>query len=171
MSDFINFITENYIIITITVLSIIGLLVYISVYNINLDPPKTNSKLSQIITVETFSSNIVDESIEGGLTEFKSMSGAGNDIDIDLQMVQKDGPSNFCDKFSSSPEKLKSACNNISDTTCQNLPCCALISGSGTNSCVGADKYGPMVKTITGEDGIMIPMDSYYYQGNKYTVA
>ena len=169
MSDIINFITENYILITLTVLSIIGLLVYISVYDINLDPPKSNSKLSQVVTVETFSSNVVDESIESGLKEFKSMSGAGNDIDT--QMVQTGGASNFCDKFSSSPEKLKSACNNISDSTCQNLPCCALISGSGTDICVGADKYGPMVKTIPGEDGIMIPMDSYYYQGNKYTVT
>lgn len=169
MSNFINFITENYIIITITVLSIIGLLVYISVYNINLDPPKSNSKLSQVVTVETFSSNIVDEGIEGGLTEFKSnMPGVGIDY---TQILQTDGASNFCDKFSSSPENLKTACNNISDSTCQNLPCCSLISASGTNSCVGANKYGPMVKSIPGEDGTMIPMDSYYYQGNKYTVA
>ena len=73
MSDFIDFISQNYIMIVLTVLSILGLLVYISIYNINLDPPKTNTKLAQSVTVETFEQNI-DESIKSGLSEFNKQN-------------------------------------------------------------------------------------------------
>ena len=161
MSDFIS---QNYIMIVLTVLSILGLLVYISIYNINLDPPKTNTKLAQSVTVETFEQNI-DESIKSGLSEFNKQN---NDEE---EPIITDGVSNFCDKYSSSPEKLKTACNNISEATCQNLDCCALISGSGTNTCVAANKYGPMVRTLSDENGSMVTMDYYYYQGTKYTVS
>ena len=161
MSDFIS---QNYIMIVLTVLSILGLLVYISIYNINLDPPKTNTKLAQSVTVETFEQNI-DESIKSGLSEFNKQN---NDEE---EPIITDGVSNFCDKYSSSPEKLKTACNNISEATCQNLDCCALISGSGTNTCVAANKYGPMVRTLSDENGEMVTMDHYYYQGTKYTVS
>lgn len=166
MSEIVDFISENYIMIVLTVLSILGLLVYISIYNINLDPPKTNTKLAQTVTVETFEQNI-DESIKSGLSEFNGI----NDNDGADEPIVTDGGSNFCDKYSSSPEQLKTACNNISNATCKNLDCCALISGSGTNTCVAANKYGPMVRTLSDENGSMITMDHYYYQGTKYTVS
>jgi len=166
MSDFIDFISQNYMMIVLTVLSILGLLVYISIYNINLDPPKPNTKLAQSVTVETFEPNIVDAGIKSGLSEFNGT----NDNDVEEEPI-KDGVSNFCDKYSSSPEQLKTACNNISEATCQNLDCCALISGSGTNTCVAANKYGPMVRTLSDENGTMVTMDYYYYQGTKYTTS
>jgi hypothetical protein len=166
MSEFVDFISENYIMIVLTVLSILGLLVYISIYNINLDPPKTNTKLAQTVTVETFEQNI-DESIKSGLAEFNGI----NDNDGEEEPIVTDGGSNFCDKYSSSPEQLKTACNNISNATCKNLSCCALISGSGTDTCVAANKYGPMVRTLADENGAMITMDHYYYQGTKYTTS
>ena len=58
MSDFYNFISENYIIIIAISLSIFGLLVFISVYNINLQSPTVNTKLAQVVTVETFDMNM-----------------------------------------------------------------------------------------------------------------
>ena len=58
MSDFYNFISENYIIIIAISLSIFGLLVFISVYNINLESPRFNTKLAQVVTVETFDMNM-----------------------------------------------------------------------------------------------------------------
>jgi hypothetical protein len=58
MSDFYNFISENYIIIIAISLSIFGLLVFISVYNINLESPTVNTKLAQVVTVETFDINM-----------------------------------------------------------------------------------------------------------------
>jgi len=165
MSDIVDFISENYMMIVLTVLSILGLLVYISIYNINLDPPKSKTQLAQTVTVETFESNI-DESIKSGLAEFNG----SDDNDVEDEPI-KNGVDNFCEKYSSSPEQLKTACNNISNTTCQNLSCCALISGSGTDTCVAANKYGPMVRTLSDENGAMIPMDYYYYQGTKYTTS
>jgi len=164
MSNFIEFISQNYMMIVLTVLSILGLLVYISIYNINLDTPKSKTQLAQSVTVETFESSI-DESIKTGLSEFNKQN---NDEE---EPIITDGVDNFCEKYSSSPEKLKTACNNISEATCQNLDCCALISGSGTNTCVAANKYGPMVRTLSDENGEMVTMDYYYYQGTKYTVS
>lgn len=169
MTEIADFISENYITIILTVLSILGLLVYISVYNINLDPPKSNTKLSQSVTVETFESSI-DESIKSGLVDFNNQNNDGYNESEEEELI-KDGVGNFCDKFSGSPEKLKSACNNISNATCRNLDCCALISGSGTDTCVAANKYGPMVRTLSDENGEMVTMDHYYYQGTKYTVS
>jgi hypothetical protein len=58
MSDFYNFISENYIIIIAISLSIFGLLVFISFYNINLESPTVNTKISQVVTVETFDINM-----------------------------------------------------------------------------------------------------------------
>ena len=171
MSNFIDFISENYMMIVLTVLSILGLLVYISVYNINLDPPKSKTQLAQSVTVETFEQNI-DESIKGGLAEFNKQNNDGS-YESEEAPIITDGVSNFCEKYSGSPEQLKSACNNISEATCQNLDCCALISdsGSGTTTCVAANKYGPMVRTLADENGEMFTMDHYYYQGTKYTVS
>ena len=169
MSNFIDFISENYMMIVLTVLSILGLLVYISVYNINLDPPKSNTQLAQSVTVETFEQKI-DESIKSGLSEFNKQNNDGS-YESEEEPIITDGVSNFCEKYSGSPEKLKNACNNISEATCQNLACCALISGSETNTCVAANKYGPMVRTMSDENGTMVTMDHYYYQGTKYTVS
>jgi hypothetical protein len=169
MSEIADFISENSITIILIILSILGLLVYISIYNINLDPPKSNTQLAQSVTVETFEQDI-DESIKSGLAEFNKQNNDGYNESEEGPIV-KDGVDNFCEKYSSSPEQLKTACNNISNATCQNLSCCALISVSGTDTCVAANKYGPMVRNLSDENGTMITMDHYYYQGTKYTVS
>ena len=65
MSDFYNFISENYIIIIAISLSIFGLLVFISVYNINLESPTFNTKLAQVVTVETFDINMDKDYYQG----------------------------------------------------------------------------------------------------------
>jgi hypothetical protein len=65
MSDFYNFISENYIIIIAISLSIFGLLVFISVYNINLESPTVNTKLAQVVTVETFDMNMDKDYYQG----------------------------------------------------------------------------------------------------------
>jgi len=65
MSDFYNFISENYIIIIAISLSIFGLLVFISVYNINLESPTVNTKLAQVVTVETFDINMDKDYYQG----------------------------------------------------------------------------------------------------------
>lgn len=57
MSDFINFISENYAIIIATAIAIFGLLVFISYYGINLETPTVDKQLSQVVTVETFVPN------------------------------------------------------------------------------------------------------------------
>ena len=57
MIDFINFISENYMIIIVVAIAIFGLLVFISVKNIKLETPTVDKKLDQVITVETFVHN------------------------------------------------------------------------------------------------------------------
>ena len=58
MDDPFTFFAENYGIIIATAIAIFGLLVFISVYNINLNTPTVNTKLSQVVTVETFEQNM-----------------------------------------------------------------------------------------------------------------
>lgn len=65
MSDFYNFISENYKTIIAISLIIFGLLVFISVYNINLESPTVNTKLAQVITVETFDMNMDKDYYQG----------------------------------------------------------------------------------------------------------
>lgn len=65
MSDFYNFISENYIIIIAIAISIFGLLVFISVYNINLETPTLDTKLSQVVTVETFDMDMDKDYYQG----------------------------------------------------------------------------------------------------------
>ena len=57
MIVFINFISENYMIIIVVAIAIFGLLVFISVKNIKLETPTVDKKLDQVITVETFVQN------------------------------------------------------------------------------------------------------------------
>ena len=58
MNNPFTFFSENYGIIIATAIAIFGLLVFISVYNINLNTPTVNTKLSQVVTVETFEQNM-----------------------------------------------------------------------------------------------------------------
>jgi len=174
MSDIQNFIYENYKFIIALVLTFIGLLVFISVYNINLETPKLNTKLAQVVTVETFN---VDESIKKGLNEYKKNPGVGSLYHSDQsdyadysEEISFPGHASFCDKHSSNPTDLERASHNLSSQTCKNLPCTALIGGANTEErCIAANKYGPIFKKDS--NGNLITMDYYYYQGTKYNVS
>jgi hypothetical protein len=183
MSDFLDFIYENYKFIIAIALSIIGLLVFISIKDIKFNEPKLNTNLVQTVTIESFDTNtkpnIVDDSLKSGLVDYNqqpalgSLYKSGTDTGVDYtQIIPLDGQSNFCQKYSSSPKDLQQACKNISNSTCQNLPCCALI-GSGEDdtldTCVAANKNGISFKT--DPSGNLISMDHYYYQGEKYNVS
>ena len=185
MSDFTDFIYENYKIIIAIILSIFGLLVFISIKGINLNAPKPDTKLVQTVTVETFASNtdnIVDTSIEGGLSEYsqqpalgslyqsnQSISNTGTDY---TQIMPIDGMSNFCNKYAQSPKDLQQACTGLSSKSCQNISCCALIGlgedNDSTNTCVAANSNGPIFKKDNNDE--LIAMDHYYYEGTKYNV-
>jgi hypothetical protein len=181
MSDFVDFIYENYKFIIAIVLSIIGLLVFISVKGIKFNEPKLNTNLVQTVTIESFDNNIIDNSVKSGLVEYNqqpalgSLYQSGTDTGVDYtQVIHLDGESNFCQKYKNSPKELQQVCKNISDSTCKNLPCCALIS-SGLNdddtldTCVAANQNGIIFKT--DPSGTLISMDHYYYQGTKYDVS
>ena len=187
MSDFTDFIYENYKIIIAIVLSIFGLLVFISIKGINLNAPKPDTKLIQTVTVETFANtdrmvdNMVDTSIEGGLSKYgqqpalgslyqsnQSISNTGTDY---TQIMPIDGMSNFCNKYAQSPKDLQQACNGLSNKSCQNMSCCALIGldNDSTNTCVAANSNGPIFKKDKNDE--LIAMDHYYYEGTKYNVS
>ena len=179
MSDFLDFIYENYKFIIAIALSIIGLLVFISVKGIKFNEPKLNTNLVQTVTIESFDNNIVDDSLKSGLVDYNqqpalgSLYKSGTDTGVDYtQIIPLDGQSNFCQKYKNSPKELQQACKNISNSTCQNLPCCALI-GSGEDdtldTCVAANQNGIIFKT--DPNGTLISMDHYYYQGEKYNVS
>ena len=67
IKSFIDFIYANYKFIIAVILSVLGLLIFINVKEINLNVPKPSTKLVQSVTVETFSSssnNNIDQNID-----------------------------------------------------------------------------------------------------------
>ena len=72
---------------------------------------------------------------------------------------------NFCNKFSSNPQKLRTTCDNLGKTGCPTASCCVLTVGTNGKTCVPGDKTGPIYHTINGK-----PIDNkyYYYLGKCY---
>jgi hypothetical protein len=169
ITSFIDFMNTNYKFIIAMILSIFGLLVFISVKDINLNVPKKQSKLAQSVTVETFDSLNVDNITQ---SEAKGQSEADvNDKALMNNIIPVDGISNFCSKYSESPKDLEGACNGLAEATCKNISCCALIGNSTENDkskCTAANKNGPIYKSDA--NGKLISMDHYYYEGTKYSV-
>jgi hypothetical protein len=169
ITSFIDFMNTNYKFIIAMILSIFGLLVFISVKDINLNVPKKQSKLAQSVTVETFDSLNVDNITQ---SETKGQTEADiNDNTLVNNIIPVDGISNFCSKYSESPKDLEDACNGLAEATCKNISCCALIGNSTENDkskCTAANKSGPIYKSDV--NGKLISMDHYYYEGTKYTV-
>jgi hypothetical protein len=98
ITSFIDFMNTNYKFIIAMILSIFGLLVFISVKDINLNVPKKQSKLAQSVTVETFDSLNVDNITQ---SEAKGQSEADvNDKALMNNIIPVDGISNFCSIYS-----------------------------------------------------------------------
>ena len=182
MSDFVDFIYENYKFIIAIALSIIGLLVFISIKDIKFNEPKLNTNLVQTVTIESFDNNIVDDSLKSGLVDYNQQPALGSlyqsnqaisNTGIDYtQIMPIDGMSNFCNKYAQSPKDLQQACTGLSSKSCQNISCCALIGlgedNDSTNTCVAANSNGPIFKKDNNDE--LIAMDHYYYEGTKYNV-
>lgn len=188
IKSFIDFIYANYKFIIAVILSVLGLLIFINVKEINLNLPKPSTKLVQSVTVETFTSssnnNNIDQNIDQGLSKYGEQPVLGSLYQSnqnipetnadDIEFMPIDGISNFCTKYSQSPKDQQTACNGLSHATCQNIACCALIGIEGSNetggnsTCVAADKNGPIFKKDI--NGQLISMDHYYYEGNKYNI-
>jgi hypothetical protein len=172
ITSFIDFMNTNYKFIIAMILSIFGLLVFISVKDINLNVPKKQPKLAQSVTVETFDSLNVDNITQSeGQGEGEGEKADVNDNALINDIIPVDGISNFCSKYSESPKELEDACNGLAEATCKNISCCALIGNSAENDkskCSAANKSGPIYKSDA--TGKLISMDHYYYEGTKYNL-
>lgn len=176
ITNFIDFMNTNYKFIIAMILSIFGLLVFISVKDINLNVPKKQPKLAQSVTVETFDTLNVDNitQSEGEREEEREREGKELDVNDNAlinDIIPVDGISNFCSKYSESPKELEDACNGLAEATCKNISCCALIGNSaenGKSKCSAANKSGPIYKSDA--NGKLISMDHYYYEGTKYNL-
>ena len=138
MIEIVEFIKENFKVIIIIVVVLLFLLVLINIKGINLNEKKTESKLVQKVTVETFDSQM--------------------DINLDKIMGKKN---TFCESYLGNSVELEKACEQLTQSNCADIKCCVFNNGK----CAAGDINGPTYKT--DKDGKLITMDTYYYLGNK----
>jgi hypothetical protein len=153
MNAIVTFLNENSGYIAIVIAIVIGLLVYISFNNINLNQT-TTQKLTQTVTVETF------EPIDNG---------TGLDTGLDTNLPQDtdfSGANSFCEAHRGNSPGLNVACKGLTDENCSSSSCCVLVQGQNGNTCMAGGVNGPTFKKDAS--GNMISMDAYYYEGKQY---
>jgi hypothetical protein len=138
MSEIVDFIKENYVSISIIVVVVLLLLVIIKIKEIDLNPPKPESKLVQQVIVETLD----------------TLGGVSSQENIKLNPVES-----FCESYLGNSTELEGACNQLTESNCAQTKCCVYTG----EKCVAGDKDGPTYKT--DKDGKLITIDSYYYLG------
>lgn len=151
MSEFVDFIKENYISIAVIVTVIFALLIIISIREWDLNPPKPESKLVQQVVVETFESQNIEKSNNDEVNEINH-----------LKLNPSDG---FCESHLGNSAKLDTSCSQLTQGNCFETKCCVWLESGSKGKCAAGSKDGP---TYTKDkDGKLITMDSYYYQGRK----
>ena len=128
-------IKENFLSIAIIVVVVLLLLVIIKIKEIDLNPPKPESKLVQQVVVETFSNTLSEENIN------------------------INPATSFCESYLGNSLELEGGCNQLTEDNCATTKCCVYTG----EKCVAGDKDGPIYKT--DKNGKLITMDSYYYLG------
>jgi cell division protein YceG involved in septum cleavage len=124
MSQIIDFIRENLTMIILIVFVVLGLLLIINIKDIDLNPPKPESKLVQQVTVETFTNS-------NSTTSFTE----------DNTVLQ---PSDsFCKSYLGNSSELNVSCGLLTETNCSKTSCCVY----NNKKCVAGDKQnGPTYK-------------------------
>jgi hypothetical protein len=147
MSEIVEFIKENYVSIAVIVSLIFALLIIISIREWDLNPPKPESKLVQQVVVEAF-----DVPNETGTTP--------NSFEL--------SPSDsFCESHLGNSAKLESSCSELTQDNCSKTKCCVWLESGSKGKCAAGSVDGPTYKK--DNDGQLITMDTYYYQGRRFT--
>jgi hypothetical protein len=144
MSNLIDFFKTNYLNIGIVIFVVFGLLVIISIKDINLNEPVQPTHLVQTVTVETFT------------------PGENEEID-QLNMGIAQG---FCASLEGNTAQLEQSCSELTKDNCAEVGCCVYMRDGLNGKCVAGSKNGPTYKTDS--NGNMITADRYYYLGKKY---
>jgi hypothetical protein len=153
MSEIVEFIKENYISIAVIVTIIFALLIIISIREWDLNPPKPESKLIQQVVVETF--------------EPQSMEKSNNDELNEINNLKLNPSDSFCESHLGDSAKLDTSCGQLTQGNCFETKCCVWLESGSKGKCAAGSKDGP---TYTkDQNGNLITMDSYYYQGRKLT--
>jgi hypothetical protein len=124
MNQIIDFIRENLTMIMLIVFVVFCLLLIINIKDIDLNPPKPESKLVQQVTVETFTNS-------NSTTSFTE----------DNTVLQ---PSDsFCKSYLGNSSELNVSCGLLTETNCSKTSCCVY----NNKKCVAGDKQnGPTYK-------------------------
>ena len=138
MSETMDFIKNNFLSIIVIVITVLLLSAIIKIKEIDLNPPKPESKLVQQVTVETL------DTMNNSLLE-ENMNLKPNE--------------SFCESYLGNSAELEGACNDLTESNCANTKCC----GYTGEKCVAGNKDGPKYKTDS--NGKLLTIDSYYYLG------
>ena len=153
MNAIVTFLNENSGYIAIVIAIIVGLLVYISLNNIDLNKT-TTQKITQTVTLETFG-------------PMDNVTGLSTGLSTNLpQDTDFSGANSFCETYTGNSPGLNVACKGLTDENCSSSSCCVLVQGQNGNTCMAGGVNGPTFKKDAS--GNMISMDSYYYEGKQY---
>ena len=147
MSEIVDFIKENYLIIIVIVVLVLILLTIINITGIDLNAPKPESKLVQEVIVDTFG------------TLGKSMQ----DSQENIEKMKLQPSESLCESYLGNSAKLEVACNQLTENNCSQPKCCVFTKTKENGKCVAGDLHGPTYKT--DNNGKLITMDAYYYLG------
>jgi hypothetical protein len=161
ISSFTDFLKKNYLNIIIAFVIILGVLVIFSIKGWKLDTTPKNLVLMQEVTMESMQNNNQTEELLG---KNKIEYAQGDDLDTlkelnKMNMTPIDG---FCEQYRGNSGELEKACNELTESNCNETSCCVLTSSKGTNKCVAGGIDGPTYKT--DGKGNLITHDYHYFQ-------
>ena len=142
--------------ILIIVFIIISIILFIHLFNINLNETR-KKQLLQVVTIE---------GLENSNTKNKKFIDILNSEPLLLtpkDFINTDLVKDFCKSFQGSSDQLNSQCNRLTKTNCNLSSCCVLLNGE---SCVAGSIKGPTF--LTKPDGSSIANEYYYYQSKCY---
>ena len=127
----------------IIVIIILAVLIFIEIYNIDLNPNNYNKKVVQVVNIEAL----------------QNKNNNNNKKEQPDTSIEFNPLSDFCKNSSSS---LKESCGKLTNKNCNSTSCCIMLNGE---KCVAGNQDGPTFKTESGKD---ITVDYYYYQNKCY---
>jgi hypothetical protein len=125
----------------VVVVIIFGIITFINVYDVKLENTNINKQLKEVVTIE-------------------SMENLNTNLDVNQFSA-------FCKSHTGYSDKLDISCGKLTNTNCNLVDCCVLLTSDGNQKCVAGDYSGPTYKTTT--NGKNINIDYYYYKNKFYT--
>jgi len=134
-----EYIKENFAPILSVIIVILGLIVFFSIIELNLNPIK-NSQIEKIVSIEAFENK--------------------------MKSANDKYSSSFCKSHTGNSSELNKACNDLTRDNCLATSCCVYAKIEDNESCYAGGEDGPTFKR--DENGKTKDIDFYWYKNKCY---